>query len=94
MKTRKPTVAAPVFHAPLRMDWNDEKLGRLDQDQLLVLLANLDHQRAIGRLDDVTATPLEARITALLSGRHLSARRKQVAAAAQAASDANSGATA
>ena len=54
-------------------------LAALDQDQLLSLLANLDQQRAIGRIGDSDADALEARMTRLLSGRHLTKRRKLVA---------------
>ena len=42
----------PVFHAPMLIRWTDDKLRLLDQDQLLNLLANLDQQRAIGRIGD------------------------------------------
>ena len=73
-------VAKPVFHAPVRMEWTDEKLAGLDQDQLANLLANLDHQRSIGRISDADATALDARMTRLLSGRNLVKRRKIVAA--------------
>ena len=73
-------VVKPVFHAPVRMEWTDEKLATLDQDQLLSLLANLDHQRAIGRIGDNDADALEARMTRLLSGRHMTKRRKLIAA--------------
>ena len=82
MSRHSPAVAKPVFHAPVRMEWTDEKLASLDQDQLLSLLANLDHQRAIGRIGDGDADALEARMTRLLSGRHLTKRRKLLAKAA------------
>ena len=84
MSRHSPSVAKPVFHAPVRMEWTDEKLAALDQDQLLSLLANLDHQRAIGRIGDEDADALEARMTRLLSGRHLTKRRKLIAAKAAA----------
>jgi hypothetical protein len=77
---RHSPVVKPVFHAPVRMEWTDEKLATLDQDQLLSLLENLDHQRAIGRIGGDDANALEARMTRLLSGRHMTKRRKLLAA--------------
>ena len=68
----------PVFHAPMLIRWTDDKLRLLDQDQLLNLLANLDQQRAIGRIGDEAASVLERDIAALLSGRNGKARRKQM----------------
>jgi hypothetical protein len=51
---RKPASASPpVFHAPIRPDWNDDRLRALSQEQLLALLANPDrqrHARSRGRL--------------------------------------------
>ena len=72
-------VVKPVFHAPVRMEWTDEKLAGLDQDQLANLLANLDYQRSIGRIGNADADALDARMTRLLSGRNLTKRRKIVA---------------
>jgi hypothetical protein len=70
------TSAAPrVVHSPLLLDWTEEKLRTLDQDQLLNLLANLDHQRAVGRLSEATAEVLDKRITAFLTKRN-SAKRQ------------------
>jgi len=71
----------PTFHAPIRFDWTDEKLQTLSQEQLLNLLENLDHQRAIGRVAEDTAATIDQRITSLLTGRNGSKRRKQVAEA-------------
>jgi hypothetical protein len=45
---------------------------------LLNLVANLDQQRAIGRIGDEAASVLERDIAALLSGRNGKARRKQM----------------
>jgi hypothetical protein len=72
----------PVFHAPMRIDWTDDRLQTLSQEQLLSLLDNLDHQRAIGRIESDAAATLDRRISALLTGRNGSKRRKQVAVAA------------
>jgi hypothetical protein len=72
----------PVFHAPLRLDWTDEKLGALSQEQLLNLLDNLDLQRTSGRIGDDEATVLDQRIAALLSRANGSKRRKKLALAA------------
>lgn len=71
----------PTFHAPMRFDWTDEKLQTLSQEQLLNLLENLDHQRAIGRVAEDAAATIDQRITSLLTGRNGSKRRKQVAEA-------------
>jgi hypothetical protein len=70
----------PAFHTPMRLEWTEEKLQLLDQDQLLNLLLNLDHQRRIGRIGQEAAESLERRITPLLSGRSVEKRRKVVIA--------------
>lgn len=76
----------PVFHAPMRLDWTDDKLKALSQEQLLNLLDNLDQQRAIGRVSDGDASVFDQRIVALLTRANGSKRRKKVAqAAAEAA---------
>jgi hypothetical protein len=62
----------------MRLDWTDERMRTLDQDQLLNLLANLDHQRAIGRLSEATAVVLDQRISALLTKRNGAKRRSDV----------------
>ena len=78
------TIAAPkVIHSPMLLDWTDERLRRLDQDQLLNLLANLDRQRAIGRLSEATAVVLDERISALLTKRNGAKRRSDVSKAAE-----------
>ena len=77
------TTAAPkIIHSPMLLDWADEKLRLLDQDQLLNLLANLDHQRAIGRVSEATAAILDQRISALLTKRNGLKRRNLVSKAA------------
>lgn len=76
---RKSAVASkPIFHAPMRLDWTDEKLQTLSQEQLLNLLENLDRQRSIGRLSENIAAAFDQRISALLTGRNGTRRRKQV----------------
>jgi hypothetical protein len=72
----------PVFHAPIRFDWTDERLQTLDQDQLLTLLQNLDYQRSIGRMSGDDAGAIEARIGAFLTAPSRTKRRKKVALAA------------
>jgi len=80
---RSPPVR-PVFHAPMRVDWSDEKLAALSQPELLTLLDNLDLQRSIGRLADSDAGVLDTRIFALLSRASRTRRNRTVRAAAQA----------
>jgi hypothetical protein len=65
----------------MRFDWTDEKLQTLSQEQLLSLLENLDHQRAIGRIPESTAAAIDRRIASLLTVRNSAKRRKQTAAA-------------
>jgi hypothetical protein len=74
----------PVFHAPMLLHWTEDKLQLLDQDQLLNLLANLDHQRAIGRISNEAGAVLERDIVARLDRRNGASRRKQMLAAASA----------
>lgn len=78
----------PVFQAPILLQWTDEKLQQLDQDQLLNLLHNLGHQREIGRLKDADAHALEQRIAPLVTGRKGSELRKRMARDAKDASTA------
>lgn len=70
----------PIFHAPMLIDWTDEKLQTLSQEQLLNLLGNLDRQRKIGRLPESVAVPMDQRISALLTTSSNTKRRKQLAA--------------
>jgi len=84
---RSPPVR-PVFHAPMRVDWSDEKLAALTQPQLLTLLDNLDKQRTIGRLADDDARSLDLRIFARLTPASRGKRNRIVKAAAQALLDA------
>jgi hypothetical protein len=79
MARRSGSTIQPVFRAPMRIDWTDERLQTLSQEQLLRLLDNLDHQRAIGRIESDAAATLDRRISALLTGRHGAKRRKQLA---------------
>ena len=80
---RETTAASKLLHSPMLLDWTNEKLSVLDQDQLLNLLANLDHQRAIGRVSEATAAILDERITALLTKRNSAKRRSDVSKAAR-----------
>jgi hypothetical protein len=73
--------AVPVFHSPMLLDWTEEKLRQLDQDQLLNLLGNLDKQRHIGRIGADAADALDRTICSLLNARNATKRRKAVAAA-------------
>lgn len=89
-----PSQPKPVFHAPLLIRWTEDKLRLLDQDQLLNLLANLDRQRAIGRIDNDAGAVLERDIVSLLDRRNGAARRKLRLAAEPAPDrDAASGAS-
>jgi hypothetical protein len=74
------SVSKPTFHTPMLLDWTDEKLQTLSQEQLLNLLENLDRQRAIGRISESTAAAIDQRISAFLTGRNGTKRRKAVAA--------------
>lgn len=67
------------FHTPILLEWTDERLRQLDQEQLLNLLHNLAHQRQIGRLKADTALMLEERIAPLVAGRKGSELRKRLA---------------
>jgi hypothetical protein len=84
----------PVFQSPILLEWTDEKLQQLDQQQLLNLIDNLARQRTIGRLKDAEADALKQRIAPLVTGRKGSDLRKRMAKdakdalAAQAGSDA------
>jgi len=75
----------PIFHSPMLIDWSEERLRALSQEQLLNLLGNLDHQKKIGRLPEVVATEIEQRISALLTTASSTKRRKQRTALAAAA---------
>lgn len=79
---RGTAAAVKNFHTPMLLDWTDDKLKLLDQEQLLNLLANLDHQRAIGRVNETTALALEQRITALLTKRNVTKRRAELSKSA------------
>lgn len=84
---REATAASKILHAPMLLEWTKERLSMLEQEQLLTLLANLDHQRVIGRISEVTATALDERITALLTKQNGARRRSDLAKAAGAASE-------
>lgn len=86
MVRKSAIVNKPIFHAPMLLDWTDEKLQTLSQEQLLNLLENLDRQRAIGRLPEHAAAAFDQRISALLTGRNGAKRRKLAAEVAEAVS--------
>jgi len=85
MARKSGSAVQPVFHAPMRIDWTDDRLQTLSQEQLLSLLENLDRQRTIGRIEVAAGATLDRRISALLTGRNGSKRRKQLADLALAA---------
>lgn len=76
---REARAASKILHSPMLLDWSTERLALLDQEQLLTLLANLDHQRVIGRISEATATVLDERITALLTRQNSAKRRGHLA---------------
>lgn len=82
MARKSDNPSRPIFHAPMLVDWTEERLAALSQEQLLTLLDNLARQQAIGRLSATTAATIEPRISALLSKRSQTKRRKQADAAA------------
>jgi len=57
------------------MEWNDEKLARLDNEQLRNLLENLSKQREMGRVTEEAALELAQRIAARLPARAQTPRR-------------------
>lgn len=77
MARKSESTSKPIFHAPMLIDWTDEKLQALSQEQLLNLLGNLDHQTTIGRLPKSVATTMEQRISTLLTAASKTKRRKQ-----------------
>jgi hypothetical protein len=86
MARKSENTSRPIFHAPMLLDWTDERLQALSQEQLLNLLGNLDRQRKIGRLPQSVATTMEERISALLTTSSRTKRRKQLAVDAVAES--------
>jgi len=78
MVRKSASAVPPIFHAPMRLDWTDDKLRALSQEQLLNLLANLDRQRQIGRVSSGEAAAVDQRIMALLTSRNGLKRRRQV----------------
>lgn len=73
--------------APMLLDWTEEKLRVLEQEQLMNLLANLDYQRSIGRVGAAVADVLDLRITALLSASNGRKRRGELKKARARAAD-------
>jgi hypothetical protein len=85
MARKSPTASRPIFHTPMLLDWTDEKLQTLSQEQLLNLLENLDRQRTIGRLPEHEAAAFDQRISSLLTSRNSARRRRQVSEKAEEA---------
>jgi hypothetical protein len=79
MARKSENTSRPIFHAPMLIDWTDERLQALSQEQLLNLLGNLDRQKKIGRLPDSVAAAMDQRISALLTKTSTTKRRKQLA---------------
>lgn len=65
----------PVYVPPSVVVWTEERLAALDTPQMINLLANLQTQRACGRVSEATAAELEVRIKARLPARALAVRR-------------------
>lgn len=77
MSRKQDNSSKPIFHSPMLIDWTEERLRPLSQEQLLNLLGNLDHQKRIGRLPEFVATEIEQRISTLLTTASSTKRRKQ-----------------
>ncbi|HQR20918.1 MAG TPA: hypothetical protein PLE54_14815 [Burkholderiaceae bacterium] len=65
----------PAYVPPSEVVWTEERLAALSTTQLINLLANLQTQRASGRVSEATAADLEVRIRARLPARALVAKR-------------------
>jgi len=70
--------SSQILHAPMRLDWTEDRLRTLSQEQLLSLLANLDHQRRIGRVSSTEAAAVDQRIMGLLTARSSAKRLRQL----------------
>jgi hypothetical protein len=79
MARKSENTSRPIFHAPMLIDWTEERLQALSQEQLLNLLDNLDRQKKIGRLQETDAAAMDQRISALLTKASATKRRKQLA---------------
>lgn len=67
-----------VFQRPILLQWSDDKLRALDQQQLVNLLHNLDEQLRVGRMGESDALEVQTRIAPLLTGRAGSDLRKRL----------------
>ena len=65
----------PVYVPPSEVVWTEERLAALDTPQMINLLANLQTQRACGRVSEATAADLEVRIKARLPARAFTVKR-------------------
>ena len=61
MVRKSASAGPPIPHAPMRLDWTEDRLRTLSQEQLLNLLANLDRQRRIGRVSSTEAAAVDQR---------------------------------
>lgn len=75
MSKAKPASIKPASFTPTQMDWNEERLAALGQEELTNLLANLQRQRGSGRVGPQTADELEHRIRARLPTHTAAVRR-------------------
>jgi hypothetical protein len=87
MARKSENTPRPIFHAPMLIDWTEERLQALSQEQLLNLLDNLDRQKKIGRLQETDAAAMNQRISALLTKASATKRRKQLAVEAAAVAE-------
>ena len=69
---------AKVFLPPSLMDWTDEKLAALSEEQLLNLYNNLKTQRESGRVHAETADDVSRRIAERLPAKALAVRHKRL----------------
>jgi hypothetical protein len=87
MARKSENTSRPIFHAPMLIDWTEERLQALSQQQLLNLLDNLDRQKKIGRLQEADAAAMDQRISALLTKASATKRRKLLAVDAAAVAE-------
>ncbi|UCG97724.1 MAG: hypothetical protein JSW31_00830 [Burkholderiales bacterium] len=78
MVRKSASAGPPIPHAPMRLDWTEDRLRTLSQEQLLNLLANLDRQRRIGRVSSTEAAAVDQRIMGLLTSRNSAKRLRQL----------------
>lgn len=69
---------AKVFQPPSQLNWTDDKLATLSDEQLLNLFQNLKTQREAGRVTEEAADDLSRRIAERLPAKALVVRRKRL----------------